>query len=68
MTVMFLAALVVPTLCPPKLKLPGVRVSGARPEPLSATVCGLLLALSVMLRVPGWLPLETGAKLTVMVH
>jgi len=33
-----------------------------------ATVCGLPVALSVTVMVPGWLPVAVGVKVTVMVQ
>src|SRR6476660_4443751 len=41
---------------------------GVTPVPLSATECGLSASLSVMLRMPTILPVEMGAKLTLMVQ
>jgi len=38
------------------------------PVPLRAAVCGLPLALSVIVSVPGWLPVAVGANFTLMVH
>ena len=37
---------------------------GATPAPLSATVCGRLLGLSEMLRVPVFAPTAAGLKVT----
>ena len=37
-------------------------------DPLSATVCGLLAALSVRVRVPVAAPAVVGEKLTLIVH
>ena len=34
--------------------------------PVRLTVCGLPVALSVMVIVPGWLPVAVGVKVTVM--
>ena len=36
--------------------------------PVRLTVCGLPVALSVMVIVPGWLPVAVGVKVTVMVQ
>jgi hypothetical protein len=47
------AALDVPTASFPKDKLAGVAVACKTPVPVSDTVCGLLLALSVTVNVPG---------------
>ncbi len=41
-------------------KVPG------EPVPLSATVCGLLAALSAMVRVPARLPAAVGVKVTLI--
>ena len=43
-------------------------VLGATPVPVRATVCGLPVALSVTVMVPGWLPVAVGVKVTVMVQ
>ena len=40
----------------------------ATPVPVRATVWGLPVALSVMVIVPGWLPVAVGVKVTVMVQ
>src|SRR5438093_1085951 len=40
----------------------------AVPVPCNAAVCGLLLALSVMVRVPVLVPVIVGAKVTVTVQ
>jgi hypothetical protein len=51
----------------PKLKLVGAKlVLGAIPVPERATVCGLPVALSVTVVVPGWLPAAVGVKVTLM--
>jgi len=61
--------LVVPTGWFPKLKLLGESVTeGDVPVPLSETVCGLPVALSVTETVPLVLPVTVGAKLTLIVH
>ena len=53
----------------PKAKLVGKKLAlGATPVPVSATVCGLPVALSVTVIVPGWLPAAVGVKVTVMVQ
>ena len=41
---------------------------GATPVPVRLTVCGLPVALSVTVMVPGWLPVAVGVKVTVMVQ
>ena len=40
----------------------------ATPVPVRVTVCGLPVALSVTVMVPGWLPVAVGVKVTVMVQ
>ena len=54
------------------MRLVGARVtagaSAAVPEPLRVTVCGLPGALSVMVNVPGWLPVAVGVKVTLIVQ
>ena len=53
----------------PKAKLVGKKLAlGAAPVPVSATVCGLPVAVSVTVMVPGWLPVAVGVKVTVMVQ
>ena len=59
--------LVVPTVCEPKLKLVDDRLTtGSVPMPVRLTVCGLPVALSVTVIVPGWLPVAVGVKVTLM--
>jgi len=61
--------LVVPTVCEPKLKLVDERLTtGAVPVPVRLTVCGLPVASSVIVIVPGWLPVAVGVKVTLMVQ
>lgn len=67
-TRMFFGALVVPTICPPKLTAVGFRLTGCRPVPETLIVCGLLLALSTMFTVAVCFPAVVGAKVTVIVH
>ena len=63
------AVLVVPRDWLPKARLVGVRPStGAVPVPERLTVCGLPLALSVMLTEAVRLPLAEGVKVTLMVQ
>ena len=50
-TVTVCAALVVPTVSVPKLRVEGVSATGFWPVPAKLTVCGLLLALSVIVTV-----------------
>ena len=59
----------VPTTCEPNAR-PAVDklTKGAVPLPLSATVCGLPAALSLIDRVPEAGPRVTGAKLTEIVQ
>jgi hypothetical protein len=61
------AELVVPTSWLPKLRLAGVRLT-AVPTPMSDTVCGLPLALSVMVIAAVRVPVPVGVKVTVMVQ
>src|SRR5579864_3428107 len=67
-TVTFFAALVVPTVTVPNESVSGVTLTGSFPVPVSAIVCGLFTALSVMFTVPVCLPGAVGEKVTVMVH
>ena len=62
------AALVVPTVCPGYVLLVGVNVACAVPVPDSATVCGLLGELSVIVRVPVRAPSWVGVKVTLMMQ
>jgi len=51
----------------PKVKLVGAKlVLGAIPVPEKATICGLPVALSVTVIVPGWLPVAVGVNVTLM--
>ena len=51
----------------PKARLVGKKlVLGAAPVPVRLTVCGLPVALSVMVMEPGWLPVAVGVKVTLM--
>src|SRR5271157_1291853 len=63
-------ALGVPTIiCDAKVRLVVEREAvGTAPVPLKLTVCGLLLALSVMVRVALREPAAAGVKLTVIVQ
>lgn len=63
-----LAALVVPTVTPPKLIEAGSKVAMAKlpaPVPLSATVCDPALVLSETVRVAERAPAAVGLKVTV---
>jgi len=63
-------ALGVPTIiCDAKVRLVvGREAVGTAPVPLKLTVCGLLLALSVMVRVALREPTAAGVKVTVIVQ
>jgi hypothetical protein len=58
------AVLVLPTTTVPKLKLLAERVTGATPVPVSAVVCGLLLASSLTVSVAVALPNAEGVNVT----
>jgi hypothetical protein len=61
------AALVVPTCCPAKLSEVGLSVAFAEVAvPVRLAVCGLLLALSVTVRVAVRVPLAVGLKVTLI--
>ena len=63
------AALVVPTVVLPKVKLAGERVvGGAIPTPLKLTVCRPLVALSITLIDPVAVPITVGLKNTTIVQ
>ena len=62
-----LAALVTPTPTVPKFKLVGTSLAVV-PIPLSGTVCGLPLALSVMLKAAVRVPEAVGLKVTLKVQ
>lgn|SRR5579862_1891181 len=66
--VILFAALVVPTFTVPKFSDVGLRLRATAPDPVRLMVCGLLLALSLILTVPVWGPVVVGLKVTVMVH
>ena len=61
-SVTLMIALVCPTTTPPKAIEAGERVVGAMPVPLSGTVSGLLLAVSVIVRLPDFTPNEAGVS------
>jgi hypothetical protein len=63
-----LAALDVPSAWFPNDSEVGDTAACTRPVPVKETVCGLLLALSVMVRVPGLLPVAPGVNVTLMVQ
>lgn len=61
------AALVVFTMWLPKDNVVADKLTAAAvPVPDRATVCGLPVALSVTVIVPGWLPVAVGVNITVM--
>jgi hypothetical protein len=62
------AVLNVPTASFPNDRVAGVMVAWATPLPVSVTVCGLLLALSVIVKVPVSVPKLDAANTTLMVH
>ena len=63
------AALVEPTICGPKTRLPGVSVTAeAVPVPLRLMGCGLPDALSVTFTAAVRLPVAAGVKVTLMVQ
>ena len=64
-----LIALVSSTATSPKFNDVGETVVGSTPFPLSATICGLLDALSLMVSVPaGWAPNAVGVRVTPMMQ
>jgi hypothetical protein len=63
-----LAALVTWTTTEPNPRVVDDTVTGARPVPARAAVCGLLLALSVTVRVPGREPEAVGLNMTLIVQ
>lgn len=60
--------LVVPTVWLPKLSVAGDRLAATTPLPLVLTVCGLLLALSVIVTAPVADPNVVGLNVTEIVH
>ncbi len=60
-------AVAVPTVSFPKLSVPGVRLMIV-PDPVNETVCGLPVALSLIVRVPFTTPLATGENVTEIVQ
>ena len=62
-------ALVAPTATLPKFRLVGETVTGAIPVPFSVTVCGLLVAVSVMVSdAAGAAPVVAGLKVSMTVQ
>ena len=68
LTVTVFAALVAFSASFPKPKLAGVTLTGTTPFPVSDTVCGLLLALSVMVSVELSAPRIVGVNITLMLQ
>jgi hypothetical protein len=68
LSVTVFAALVVPTACDPDPRLAGDSAACKTPVPAKETVCGLLLALSVIVNVPVLLPVAVGVKDTLIVQ
>jgi hypothetical protein len=67
LTVTDSGGLVVPTATPENESVL-VETETLVPVPLKLTVCGLLLALSVMVRVPGTVPAAVGVNVTLIVQ
>lgn len=67
-SVIVFAVLDVPSASFPKDRVAGETVACATPFPVSETVCGLLLALSVMVREEPSVPRIVGVNTTLMVH
>ena len=67
-SVMLLAELLLFKRWPAKDSEVGETVTGRTPDPLSAAVCGLLVALSVTLRVPLRVPNAVGVNVIAIVH
>jgi hypothetical protein len=68
-TVKDILLLVVPTVCDGNVKLVGAGVTmTVVPVPDRVTICGEVDALSVMVMVPGRLPLVVGEKVTLIVQ
>jgi hypothetical protein len=68
LTVTAFVVLVIATAWLPNDKLAGEAVACSTPVPLKETVCGLLLALSVIVSVPVRLPVAVGVKITLIVQ
>jgi hypothetical protein len=66
LSVTFLAALVVPVPSLPKAKVAGVTASGLSPFPVRFTLCGLVLALSISVRLAARAPLAKGVNVTLI--
>jgi hypothetical protein len=68
LTVTVFAALVVVTAWLPNARVVGLTLTGTTPLPVNETVCGLLLAMSVIVKVPVRLPVVAGVKITLIVQ
>ena len=66
--VTLVALLVVPTVRLAKFTEAGAKETAKTPEPFKLTVCGLLLALSLMVREPEDAPVTVGVNVTEIVH
>ena len=64
-TVTVFAALVVVSTWFPKPRVRGLTVTGTTPFPVNETICGLLLALSLMVKVPVREPSVVGVNVTL---
>jgi len=60
--------LVVPTVRLAKFTAAGAKETATTPEPFRLTVCGLLLALSLMVSEPEAVPATVGVNVTEIVH
>src|ERR1700704_6414186 len=60
--------LLVPSAIEPKLKVMGNIVTGTTPMPARLTICGLLLALSVIVTAAALAPTDVGTNVTVTLH
>ena len=66
MTVTFAVAPVVPRAWLPKLIVEGVRLTATTPVPVSAAICGSLVALSTIVSEPERVPGRDGVNVTVI--
>ena len=55
----------VPTNWVAKVRLVGDRVTGVTPAPVRPAVCGLLLALSLIVKFPEYVLVAVGVKVTL---
>lgn len=67
-SVVFFTVLDVPTASFPNDRVAGATVAWATPFPVSGTVCGLLPAVSVIVKVPVSVPKIEGVNATLIVH